>query len=656
MKYQLTNKLRISRPVIFLCGPYYDSKNSHDRRNVLRETIHSVYSDAHQQVLPLIVDLFLTDDNLDTNEYSVQLLEEICASISFQTHIFLDTMSAATELGIFANSSYDNDICVYLPKKDDTYNQGLVGYFVRNCVLNKPGKKITTLEYHPSVEKKAFSSIYVAEFFGFNNNVIPKNILDLIKEKAADNKNFLETDISYVDTSKNDYKDYNTIGYSIVDDKLLISLSLKYLFYIATSIIIQENKHVCQDLAKADIDEIIGIVKEAIKNSTCFELGYSCDVFSDVSIETDIKVDVDILIKHIIKFVNIYYLKSQFKAYSLVMHPSKIAEPIKNLNNPISLFQMDREDCDLLKDINANPDSYFEEFMLEKGFKIRSIVKYADSWDGFCAKKFHKKIDKVFKSLYIHDEHSYAYHDGLNIIKCVNKHIDSIDFMKFDISNFFGSISIDLLAEKMGRDFEIEECYISQLYKILSGCFYEGKMPIGLAFSPTLSDYYMQDFDKEIGEYCDNNKLIYTRYADDIMISSSSKMDSSMVAEINNKINELFKRLDLSSNDSKNLHVTLGENRNSIKYIGISIVKSQKGNYLSVGKKYIRLVAKEFKEYKKLKLVNELDSELEEKLFYLRMKLIGKIDFIKQVEGPRGLERIKACLQNDYPDEDFTAI
>ena len=133
--------------MFFLCGPYYDKNNPEDRRNILQNTISKEYKKQGWQVLPLIVDLFFTEKNLDTKEYSVQLLEEVCASISAQTHIFLDTMSAATELGIFANSVYNNRIIVYIPKNSDVYNKGNVGYFVREAVLNIIINKFTDMQY-----------------------------------------------------------------------------------------------------------------------------------------------------------------------------------------------------------------------------------------------------------------------------------------------------------------------------------------------------------------------------------------------------------------------------------------------------------------------------------------------------------------------------
>ena len=39
MKAILKEKLTIDRPIVFLCGPYYDGKNDHDRRALVRSYI-----------------------------------------------------------------------------------------------------------------------------------------------------------------------------------------------------------------------------------------------------------------------------------------------------------------------------------------------------------------------------------------------------------------------------------------------------------------------------------------------------------------------------------------------------------------------------------------------------------------------------------------
>ena len=164
MGYILRDEVLIKRPIIFLCGPYFKKDNKSDRRYLLRKCFRKHYRDC---VLPLIIDDFLTKDNIKDDKINIQLLEEIFAIISYKTYIFLDTMSSAVELGLFTNNVYNNSISVFVPHLEDR-NCGTIGVFVNDNVLtnNKNVKKIC---YHPKIERVAFSTDYVGEYYKFVN-------------------------------------------------------------------------------------------------------------------------------------------------------------------------------------------------------------------------------------------------------------------------------------------------------------------------------------------------------------------------------------------------------------------------------------------------------------------------------------------------------
>ena len=79
MGYILRDEVLIKRPIIFLCGPYFKKDNKSDRRYLLRKCFRKHYRDC---VLPLIIDDFLTKDNIKDDKINIQLLEEIFAIIS----------------------------------------------------------------------------------------------------------------------------------------------------------------------------------------------------------------------------------------------------------------------------------------------------------------------------------------------------------------------------------------------------------------------------------------------------------------------------------------------------------------------------------------------------------------------------------------------
>lgn len=666
MEYILTDKIKITRPFIFLCGPYYEKSKSSDRRNILRENIHQIYKTQGQDVLPLIVDLFLTSDNIDFNEYSVQLLEEICAAVSCQTHILLDTMSAATELGIFANSAYNNEICVYVPKNSDVYNQGNVGYFVREAVVKKPGANVRYAEYRPRIVKRAYSTVFTAEHYAFNEDKIPKNIKQLLEEGARKNKLACDLPITYV-SSTNMPLEFNQICYFEKDNKLSVIVSIKLLFYIVASILHQEYPDIVKGkvstLSETEMEEVSKKSTGAILNSVAFSLGTDRNSYTETKISTIVCEDIETVVKHIIKFVLVYYTKSQFKSMLLISNSAHIAQLTNVDNHPNVIFNLSKEQMELVEQINENPEHYFESVTISLGKKRREIIKYVETEEGNAAKQLHHAMDEMFRNKYNHSQYSFAYHKGSSIRQCVECHISSKWFLKLDIKKFFSSISKTLVLQKILSDLKIDKHYVGIMDKILSCCFYAEKLPLGLVLSPMISDYFLHDFDVKFGKYCVDNQLIYTRYADDIMISSSKAVDKEQENGITSYIIQLLSELELKLNEEKSVCVNFDEEQSFIRYIGINIVKGEGNNqnYLSVGKKYIFNLAKDYIEYDKSRnSLNECNEEekkkMETTLFYKRAEMIGKIDFIKHVEGIRGVERLKIRLNKYYPDIDLNSL
>ena len=665
MEYVLKEKLKINRPIIFLCGPYYNKKDSFDRRNILRREIHSIYKAYNKDVLPLIVDLFLTDKNLDFEEYSVQLIEEICAAVSCQTHIFLDTVSAATELGIFANSAYNNDICVYIPKKSDVYNTGIVGFFVREAVLNKPKATVKCIEYRPRIVKKAYSTVYTAEHYAFNDNELPNNIRKNIEIDVASNKLICDSKIEYID-SVDMPSVFNQICFSLNNNGLFINISIKLLFYITTSILSQEFSDVVKNktdnLSVDQHNQIISMTKKAIINSVSLYAGFDKEIIKNITISTIISQDIDYIIKHIIKFVLLYYTKSQFYKMELINPIMYVAEKNEIEEHPNVIFSLSQQHMQDINIIINNREKCFESIVIRNNKKERELIKYSESDYGQIARLLHQHMDDIFRKKYKHSDFSYAYHKGRSIKDCVECHIGSNDFIKLDIKNYFGSISQDVVCKKMMNDFNIDRRYKDTLDAILSICFVDGKLPLGLTLSPIISDYYLFDFDNEIGKMCKDKNLIYTRYADDIMVSSSCEITDDLYEEIMSKITNLLNQLKLKLNKNKCIHVNFQNNKTFVKYIGVSIVKGIEGqkNYLSVGKKYIYTLAKDYMKYDIIKkTIEEKDSKDKEEqyfLFYTRLQLIGKIGFIKQIEGVRGVERLQTRLKKYYPLVDLNEL
>lgn len=119
-------------------------------------------------------------------------------------------------------------------------------------------------------------------------------------------------------------------------------------------------------------------------------------------------------------------------------------------------------------------------------------------------------------------ESATAYKLGSSILDNARRHERSRFITKLDFSNFFPSIDASAVAYHLR--FHIQDIVDSDVQFILNACLWRHEGPhalcIGAPSSPLLSNVVMFIFDREITEYCRAVGVVYTRYSDDITISS----------------------------------------------------------------------------------------------------------------------------------------
>lgn len=123
-------------------------------------------------------------------------------------------------------------------------------------------------------------------------------------------------------------------------------------------------------------------------------------------------------------------------------------------------------------------------------------------------------------------EAACAYKKGDSIKRHAQLHSKSSFFLHADIRNFFPSIKSSLLNpilrsnkkvfDDLGLDLE------ESLEDIRKICFKKASLCVGAVSSPVISNVVMYSFDEVMLEYCKANGYLYSRYADDIYISSRS--------------------------------------------------------------------------------------------------------------------------------------
>ena len=98
-------------------------------------------------------------------------------------------------------------------------------------------------------------------------------------------------------------------------------------------------------------------------------------------------------------------------------------------------------------------------------------------------------------------------------------------FLKLDIKDFFPNTSFGNILTAMRDVYPFSEMSDDLKGQIATLCTRNGKTPQGAPTSPMITNMVMVANDVAITKYCKENNLIYTRYADDILISSRVNFD-----------------------------------------------------------------------------------------------------------------------------------
>lgn len=141
-------------------------------------------------------------------------------------------------------------------------------------------------------------------------------------------------------------------------------------------------------------------------------------------------------------------------------------------------------------------------------------------------KKYHTFLNLFwFDKFRINSEVVYSYRKGVNVFDAVSKHTESKYFFQTDIAKFFPSINDNLIRRTILENLNVIPVLDAGLYvdRVVDLVTIEGALPVGFATSPPISNACLRRFDDILQSYCLKNDLIYTRYADDLIISSNQK-------------------------------------------------------------------------------------------------------------------------------------
>ena len=241
-------------------------------------------------------------------------------------------------------------------------------------------------------------------------------------------------------------------------------------------------------------------------------------------------------------------------------------------------------------------------------------------------KAIQRQISEV---LLIHmpvSRYAKAYRFGSSTLRNAKHHIGKQVVLKLDILHFFDSIRYSTVKDKVFP----ENVFAEPLRILLTMlCYYKDALPQGAPSSPAITNIILYEFDEQIGQWCWERGIAYTRYCDDMTFSGD--FDPAEVIR--------FIRLEL-----KKMGFLLNEQKTKIQRPGrqqtvTGIVVNER---LSIPTDYRRELRQELYFCRKFGIREHLQKiglEILEDTY--RMQLLGRVNYVLQVHPDD--EEIKAA-------------
>ena len=308
----------------------------------------------------------------------------------------------------------------------------------------------------------------------------------------------------------------------------------------------------------------------------------------------------------------------------------------------------------LIDEYIAHPEEFVRTFTVVINGKRRSMVTYQPNENGAKLRNLQRMFVCVLRGLHKQSEHSYAYKENSSAKACLDRHMTNDHFLKTDIHAYFDSISFELLREKVlalilgtrrKRDYLLKEKEAASesgvrrehayWTKILSACFYDGKMPIGFVSSPMLSDIFLKDVDERFGGM---EGISYTRYADDFIISAAGDSAQDRLQIVLDELTDEIAARNLELNKKKTYFRHLRQEGDAIHVLGLNLVRTAENtNRITVSDRFIRETSMEL--CRLIQEKNQLNDWEARKRFCAVMGKVGYITYASE-KSARKLQKM----------------
>ncbi|WP_226782643.1 retron St85 family RNA-directed DNA polymerase [Oceaniglobus trochenteri] len=146
-----------------------------------------------------------------------------------------------------------------------------------------------------------------------------------------------------------------------------------------------------------------------------------------------------------------------------------------------------------------------------------------------------------------------AYKKGASIRENAKAHVKTSFTLHLDFEDFFPSFSTDHIIRYLSENTKLNSDDIQFCSDVVCR---HGRLTIGAPSSPAVTNALMHSFDLQVDSWCSGRGLVYTRYADDINISSAGSGSLGDVEGFISATAKDFKYASLTINGKKTAYLS----------------------------------------------------------------------------------------------------
>lgn len=283
----------------------------------------------------------------------------------------------------------------------------------------------------------------------------------------------------------------------------------------------------------------------------------------------------------------------------------------------------DKEKLNILYTISNKPEKFYTSKYINKkdGTKRELLVPKP------ILKSIQENIlNNILYGLKI-SKYACAYTPNKKLVDNAYPHIDKKVILKLDIKDFFTNITFENIYKSLPNSILPKEVKVL-LVKL---CTYYDYLPQGAPTSPYLSNLALKNFDEYIGRYCEDRKISYTRYCDDLTFSGDFN-----IKNLKNKVKVFLEEMGYNLNEKKTKVI-----RNNNRQLVTGIIVNKKINIM---KEYKRKIRQEMYYIKKYGLDSHCKHLKKDKEKYLN-SIIGRINYCLEINPNNELKNYLKILK-----------